>query len=307
MKAKDDASKSAHRESHNRESQDLYVDEPTNESEIAGRMQKQMNIINKVLLAKAKFKGLLKRKLERMNQKYKQSFKAGAVAEGDKNKLEEAIKKGREKLRLEVIDKCSRLRDLHPHLKLCLAEQMKFTYLSKGEVFKFRNYPNIDMFIMAEGRLEVKWYDATQTGETDVDNEPQTLFIRDFLDSQKLADMYPGLGMLDNIGTVISERVTIVTINGELYQKHYKLNEQFNRLNVNQFLYMNTPELKDCGLALKKKVGLQFSGKHCRRGEILEVEGQTARKAHLVLKGRLRIYKKLLNDEARDTNSRRRE
>ena len=82
-----------------------------------------------------------------MNQKYKQSFKAGAVAEGDRNKLEEAIKKGREKLRLEVIDKCSRLRDLHPHLKLCLAEQMKFTYLSKGEVFKFRNYPNIDMFM----------------------------------------------------------------------------------------------------------------------------------------------------------------
>jgi len=107
LTARDDASKGANRESHNEESQDLHVDEPTNESEIAGRMQKQMNIINKVLLAKAKFKGLLKRKLERMNQKYKQSLKSGkigAVAEGDRNKLEEAIKKGREKLRLEVSD-----------------------------------------------------------------------------------------------------------------------------------------------------------------------------------------------------------
>ena len=47
--------------------------------------------------------------------------------------------------------------------------------------------------------------------------------------------------------------------------------------------------------------------KHCRKGEILEVEGQEARRAHLVLKGRLRIHKKLMNDELRDTNSRRRE
>ena len=65
--------------------------------------------------------------------------------------------------------------------------------------------------------------------------------------------------------------------------------------------------MKDYGLALKKRIGSYYVARHCKKGEILEVEGQEARRAHVILKGSVKIYKKLINDELRDTNSRRRE
>jgi len=57
----------------------------------------------------------------------------------------------------------------------------------------------------------------------------------------------------------------------------------------------------------KKKALRHFQAVQCLKGQILEIEGQLARCAYIVLKGKLTIYKKLLNDELRDANSRRRE
>ena len=91
------------------------------------------------------------------------------------------------------------------------------------------------------------------------------------------------------------------------YEKHYRVNEYFNVHNIKHFIYSNTPELKDYGLAQKKKALRNFFACHCYKGQILEVEGQTARYAYVALKGKLNIHKKLLNDDLRDTNSRRRE
>ena len=41
------------------------------------------------------------------------------------------------------------------------------------------------------------------------------------------------------------------------------------------------------------------------RGEVLAPEGVESDKVYLVVKGRLRVYRKLINDEVRDSNSRR--
>jgi len=98
-----------------------------------------------------------------------------------------------------------------------------------------------------------------------------------------------------------------VQIDRNSYDKHYRLNEYFNVHNIKHFVYSNTPELKDYGLAQKKKALRNFFAYHCNKGQILEVEGQMARHAYIVLKGKLNIHKKLLNDDLRDTNSRRRE
>ena len=46
---------------------------------------------------------------------------------------------------------------------------------------------------------------------------------------------------------------------------------------------------------------------HCYNGQVLETEGEIAKFAYIVVKGKLRIYKKIHNDELRDDNKRRRE
>lgn len=43
----------------------------------------------------------------------------------------------------------------------------------------------------------------------------------------------------------------------------------------------------------------------CLKGEILAPEGVESDKIYMVVKGKLRVYRKLINDEVRDSNSRR--
>ena len=45
-------------------------------------------------------------------------------------------------------------------MKECLISKMKFQTLEKGDIFTFRNYPKIDFCMIAEGRLEISWYDV---------------------------------------------------------------------------------------------------------------------------------------------------
>jgi len=66
---------------------------------------------------------------------------------------------------MEVIDKCRTLKGLNPIMKSCLIRKMRFTYLVKGEEFKFNNFPKIDFFVMAEGRIEVKWFNLLDRQE----------------------------------------------------------------------------------------------------------------------------------------------
>jgi CRP-like cAMP-binding protein len=65
---------------------------------------------------------------------------------------------------------------------------------------------------------------------------------------------------------------------------------------------VSTPLLKGYGLQVKKRLVQNFDVIRCKRGQILETEGQMAKFAYIVIKGRVLIYKKLFNDEIKDSN-----
>ena len=143
---------------------------------------------------------------------------------------------------------------------------MRFTHLVKGDEFKFKNFPRVDFFVMAEGRLEVTWYNVTDR-ENGIDSRAtETLFIRDYLDSQKIQDLYENQAIVNSTGVCISEKATIVEIRRHAYDEHYRMSEYFNNLNIKQFVYLNTPELKDYGLTQKKKALRNLSAIHCSAG-----------------------------------------
>ena len=192
-------------------------------------------------------------------------------------------------------------------MKKCLLGKMRLIHLKKGDDFKFKNFPKVDFFVMEAGRLRVQWYNVLDLEEGTETGCTETLFIRDHLDQEKIEELYENQSIVNTTGVCVSEKATIVQIDYISYSQHYRMSEYFNVLNIKQFIYTHTPELKDYGLAQKKKALRNFFGYHCSKGQILEVEGQVARCAYIVLKGRLNIYKKLLNDDLRDTNSRRRE
>lgn len=118
-----------------------------------------MRVLNLVMKAKAKFKLLLRARLDRMNESYKSMYGAGndkvppSLVEGEvpitrkeireqeqKMKdfednllnLNKAKKKEHERKCFEIMDKCRTLKTLHPMMKTLLVDKMQFTYLVKG-------------------------------------------------------------------------------------------------------------------------------------------------------------------------------
>lgn len=65
--------------------------------------------------------------------------------------------------------------------------------------------------------------------------------------------------------------------------------------------------LSDYGVGFKIKISSKFQAIHCCKGQVLEVEGQLAKNAYILIKGEIGIYKKIFDDKLRDTNSRRKE
>lgn len=58
---------------------------------------------------------------------------------------------------------------------------------------------------------------------------------------------------------------------------------------------------------MKKRLVDKFKAIHCMRGQVLAAEGSNAERCYLIVKGKVRVYRKLINDEVRDSNSRRAE
>ena len=174
---------------------------------------------------------------------------------------------------LKVIDKCPTLNGLNHVIKLSLVPKMKFTYLKKGDIYKFQNFPNLGLFLMAEGRIEVQWFNLIDLKPAEENCTKETLFIRDYLDSEKLGRLYTDKGILRHEAVCLSERATIVEINKEVYEKHYRYNESFNRMNINQLIWKYTPLLADYGVGFKIKIANKFQAIHCCKGQVLEVEG----------------------------------
>ena len=157
---------------------------------------------------------------------------------------------------------------------------------------------------MAEGRISIQWFNVFQYDES---YKQETLYIGDYLDEQKLKDSYPNQSLRDNCGLVISEKATIVCVSRHLYQSHYRNSELLSKNHLNHLIYNSTPNLKDYGLSFKKRVVKGFTLIRCRRGQILETEGELSRCAYIVVKGRLKYYKKIINDEINDSNKKRKE
>ena len=108
------------------------------------------NIISTIMTAKAKFKGMLKKnKLDKINRT-KNAVEAQLII--------------RQQQALTIIDKNHNLNQLHRTAKVGLTKKMKFTMLKKGDIFHIRNFPNMDFTVIAEGRMDVKWYNLSDIG-----------------------------------------------------------------------------------------------------------------------------------------------
>lgn len=81
---------------------------------------------------------------------------------------------------------------------------MKCTYLKKGDKYRFKNFPNLGLFLMAEGRLEVRWFNLEDFEDSHDSCVKETLFIHDYFDRERLARLYPGQGIVDHEGICLS-------------------------------------------------------------------------------------------------------
>lgn len=191
---------------------------------IARKVQKQMNIINLLMTAKAKFKNLLVNKYIREE---KAAAKYATAAQMDDMKHKQYMKEC-----LKVIDKCPTLNGLHPVIKSSLVPKMEFIYLKKGDKYKFKNFPKL-FLLMSEGRLGVQWFKTNEIELAEDNYEKETLFIRDYLDAERLARLYANKAIVNHEAVCLSERATVVEVSTDAYEKHYRYNEQFNRMNIN--------------------------------------------------------------------------
>ena len=132
----------------------------------------------------------------------------------NKNNADSIMK---ERYGLKLIEKCHSLNHLHYIAKLSLIKKMKFHKLAKGDTFKLHNFPNIDFMMIIEGRMEVKWYNLSDIESMHEDNVIETLYVRDYLDEQRLEYLYPKQSIVEHTITCISEFCTIVTIDKHLY------------------------------------------------------------------------------------------
>jgi len=106
-------------------------------------------------------------------------------------------KQQHEQLCLEIMDKCKTLRGLNPIMKKCLIDKMKFTRLRKGDEFKFKHFPKIDFFLVAEGRIEVRWYNVLDLQDGIETSQAETFFIRHHMDHKKIMDLYENQGIVN--------------------------------------------------------------------------------------------------------------
>ena len=117
-------------------------------------------------------------------------------------------------------------------MKQCLFKNIKIIHLKKGETYKFKNFPGLGLFIMAEGRLEVKWFNLIDSENAEDHCVKETLYVRDYLDSERLNRLYPNQGIINNTGICISQKAIIFEIESNIYDKHYRMSEKFNKNNL---------------------------------------------------------------------------
>lgn len=176
--------------------------------------------MNLVMIAKSKFKKLLKNKF--------------ASPKGSCAKQASEIRKRKHEMMCNtVIEKCYTLQGLNPIMRQSLYPYMKFVYMNQGDVYRFKNFPGLGLFVMAEGRMEVRWFHLKDVNVAQEACVKETLFIRDYLDYERITRLYPEQGIVENTGVCLSQNVVVCEIDPHVYEQHYRMNEKFNKLNLN--------------------------------------------------------------------------
>ena len=118
--------------------------------------------MNQIMIAKSKFMAVVHRmRASKIKKNYRITKKRmKSIEEWQKDKIESKNqrKKDHENICRNIVEKCHVLKGMHEIFKRQVNEKINIIELSKGESYNFKNYPLIDFFVVAEGRIEVNWY-----------------------------------------------------------------------------------------------------------------------------------------------------
>ena len=124
----------------------------------------------------------------------------------------------------------------------------------------------------------------------------ETFYVTEWIDEQRLQHLYSDQTLHNHELTCISDKATIITVPRMMYQSYFRHNDSFSKMEINNYVWNVTPNLKDFNLALRNAVTNSFELLHCNKGEVLETEGSHNKSAFLVLKGEVSIFKKMVVD-----------
>jgi len=105
-----------------------------------------------------------------------------------------------------------------------------------------------------EGRLSVKWFDLGEIKDRDKLYTEEILFVRDYIDEQRIEKLHSNMSILDSELVCISEYCTICTIDRKVYQNHFRQNDLFCKLRIQEAIYDSTPKLVEFGNNVKLKI-----------------------------------------------------
>lgn len=78
---------------------------------------------------------------------------------------------------------------------------------------------------------------------------------------------------MDHEIEVISDWAEVVTLNRELYLKHFRKNMQLSKNHINELVWSITPRLQEFGMGLRSKIAQNFELIQCYKWQVLEAEG----------------------------------
>jgi hypothetical protein len=79
------------------------------------------------------------------------------------------------------------------------------------------NFPKVNFTMILSGRFEAKWCEMGVNEEKHENYESETMYIRDFLDEQRIEDLYYGKSIVDHKITCISDSATVVIVDRAVY------------------------------------------------------------------------------------------
>ena len=85
------------------------------------------------------------------------------------------------------------------------------------------------------------WYEEL---DDDMEIDEEIYFIRDYLDREKIQELYRGRRLIDNRAVVTSEHARVCTIDRRVYEEFFRCNQFFGKQNFYVFILQNTYTLR---------------------------------------------------------------